>query len=114
MEECAIERDCSHFEFNDVYALSDLPPFPQMAWQSELSPQERQAVAGVYLAKITEHFQGRVPDVWTRNSRPNHDRSRNGRISEALKKQSLYPSEEEPDSPHQDREEREDQAFGPS
>ena len=85
MEDCAIKRDCSHFEPKKVFELRDLPRFPLEQWQHEMTPKERQAIAGVYLAKIVDYLQGRQPDVWKCRTRPHTDRSRNGRIPEALK-----------------------------
>jgi hypothetical protein len=114
VEGCAITKDCSQFEPNEVFELIDLPSFPLKEWQHEMTSKERQAAAGVYIAKIVDCLQGRQPDVWNHRTRPYTNRPRNSRISEAIQEQSIQPGAKEPDSSHQDREEREDQAFGPS
>jgi hypothetical protein len=112
MEGCALKRDASRFSPKEEFALTDLPPFPLKEWQEDLTQQERQAVAGVYLAKMVDHIQGRVPDVWTRNTRPDPDGSRDCRISPNVQVESLRNDPEEGDSPSEDRPEREDQAGG--
>jgi hypothetical protein len=108
MEDCALKRDASRFSPKEEFALSDLPPFPSKEWQEELTSQERQAVVGVYMAKVVDHLQGRVPDVWTRNTRPDPDGSGDGRISPNVQVESVRNDPEEGDSPSEDRPERED------
>jgi hypothetical protein len=100
MEGCAIKRDASRFKPKEELEIADLPPFPLKAWLEEMTPQERQAAAGFYLAKIVDHLQGRKPDVWNRRTRPDIDSPRNSRIPETLQEQSLLSGAEEPDSSH--------------
>lgn len=79
VECCAPKRNTSAFVLKKDITLSDLPPFPQGAWQNDMTGAERQAVAGVYLAKITERLQGREKTVWSRSTRPDTVGLRNGR-----------------------------------
>ena len=61
MEDYAVKRDCSQFEPNEVFELSDLPRFLLQQWQQKMTPKERQSIAGDYLAKIADYLQGRQP-----------------------------------------------------
>lgn len=79
IEKCAPKRDTSAFVLKKDITLQDLPPFPQSAWQNDMTGAERKAVAGVYLAKITERLQGREQTVWSRSTRPDTVGIRNGR-----------------------------------
>ncbi|MEM7335552.1 MAG: hypothetical protein AAF490_25975 [Chloroflexota bacterium] len=55
---CSSNRDTSYFELKDALNLEDVPPFPQKAWQSELSNLERKAIAGVYLKLVVDQLKG--------------------------------------------------------
>lgn len=112
MENCAIKRNTSAFILKDDVTLSTLPPFPQRAWQNEMNPAERQMIAGVYMAKVVDHLQGRENNVWTRATRPYINNSRNGRVSKTLQKQSIRDGTEGRDTDNQDREKCQDSDNG--
>ncbi len=99
IEKCAPNRSTTQFVLKkDVY-LSTLPPFPFRAWQEEMNPAERKTVAGLYLAKIVDHLQGRENDVWTRSTRPDPDRGRrNSRVPKTIAIQDVLDNTAEGDS----------------
>lgn len=56
--DCAEERKARYFLPNPDLTIDDLAPFPSHTWFINSSPQERQAIAGLYLSKLTEAITG--------------------------------------------------------
>ena len=57
--ECAPNRDTSYFELKtSIRSLHDLPRFPAKDWLEEMTPNERQIVAGLYIGKMADLLMG--------------------------------------------------------
>ena len=56
--DCAGNRDGRYFLPEDNLTLEDIAPFPLKEWQCNMSARERQAIAGLYIAKLVEAFTG--------------------------------------------------------
>lgn len=56
--ECASERQARFFVADPELTLKDISPFPSHDWTWNMSPQERQACAGLYLEKTVEAITG--------------------------------------------------------
>jgi hypothetical protein len=56
VEECSVNRDCSHFEEKPGMKLGDMPRFPET---KELTKEEKFTSVTIYLSKVVDHLQGR-------------------------------------------------------
>ncbi len=106
---CAPNRDTSWFELNIRINLEDLPPFPHRSWQEEMTSHERQAVAGLYLAKVVDHIKGirHEPPI-----RPHFNRYRNRQISKNLENKNVQSCQSGGDSTSENRKKRADSENG--
>ena len=61
--ECAPNRDTSYFNLLDsIRTLHDLPRFNLDTWLDDLTPMERQVIAGLYISKIADLLMGYKDD----------------------------------------------------
>jgi len=57
-EECAPARDYRRFQLKEKIDLLTMPRFPLQDFLEEMSPNVRQIVVAIYIAKITDFLQG--------------------------------------------------------
>ena len=106
VEECALKRDCSHFELREDVTLDDLPKYP-LSQTNGMTRNEKFISLAVYVAKITEALKGDKNGT-------DHDYPPSRRILKAFQKQGVLPDPQERNTPYPDWSKRESVGVGPN
>jgi hypothetical protein len=110
IEECAIKRDCSHFQPRPDLKLEDMPRFPKT---QGMTREEKFTSVAIYLSKVVDHLQG-VPYEHATfvTRRPDSHSEASSRVPSAIEIKDLLPDPAPANTVYQAGSERADSAVG--